>query len=145
MPSTRIKGQDVEVRLIVGSELQETITDVRSFEVTVQTEILREGYLGETSDRRDDVYRGIAGRMELHFENDDILTMMRSIIDRARRRTPGTQINIQATLNFPNGDTPVVQIPDVFFGPIPLNFGSRADFGAITLEFEATDFKQISL
>lgn len=140
----RIKGQETEVLLIVDNEPKETITDVRSFEVAVQMELLREGYLGETTDRRDDIFRGTRGRMTLHIENDDIFDMFKQIIDRARRREPGTKINIKTTLNFPNGDRPRLQIEDCFFGEIPLVFGSRSDYGEVTLEFESANFEVLT-
>lgn len=138
--SQRIKGQEVEVILVVNGEAKDTIQDIRSFEMAAQLEIQREGYLGETSQRRDEIYNGVRGRMELHFENDDILTLMRQVVDRARRREPGTKINIKATLNFANGDRPRVVINDVFIGEFPINFGSRTDYGTTTIEFEAQDF-----
>jgi hypothetical protein len=144
MADARIKGQEIEILIVSKGKPLDTITDVRSFEMAAQMEILREGYLGEKTDRRDDVYRGVRMRMELHFENDDIFKLMRDVIDRARRREPGTKINIKATLNFPNGDRPRVLIQDVFFGEIPMAFGSRTDYGTVTLEAEAEDFAVLS-
>jgi hypothetical protein len=82
--------------------------------------------------------------MTLHIENEDVLNFMRSIVDRARRREPGTQVNIKATLNFPNGDRPRIQMNNVFFGEIPFAFGSRSDYGEVSLEFEASDFEPIT-
>lgn len=144
MAETRIKGQEVEIIIVSGSTPLETITDVKSFEMAAQLEILREGYLGETTDRRDEIYRGVRGRLELNFENDDILALMRQVVDRARRREAGLKINIKATLVFGNGDRPRVTIPNVFFGEIPMSFASRGDYGSITLDFEAEDFSIIS-
>lgn len=144
MADPRIKGQEIEILLVSKNQPLQTITDVRSFEMAIQTEILREGYLGETTDRRDEVYRGIRGRMELHFENDDIFNLIADVVDRARRREPGTKINVKATLNFPNGQRPRVLIPDVFFGEIPIGFGSRTDYGTLSLDFEAEDFRVLN-
>lgn len=134
----RIKGQEVEVILIVDGQPQSTITDVRSCEVALQTEIQREGYLGETTDRRDSVFRGARGRMELHIENDDVFDLFSTIVNKARRRTPGTRINVKATLQFPNGDRKLVIFPDAEFGELPLNFASRTDYGSVTLDFESS-------
>lgn len=143
MAEQRIKGQEVEVRIVRGGEELTTITDVRSFEMAAQLELLTEGYLGETSDRRDEVYRGYRGGMELHFENRDLLDLTRSIIDRARRQDPDLRINIRATLQFPAGQRVRLQLNDCFFGEIPMSFGSRADYGAVSLSFEGTDFRVI--
>jgi len=107
-------------------------------------DILREGYLGETTQRRDDIFNGVSGKMELHFENQDIFNLFATIVNRARRRQPGAQINVKATLNFPNGDRPRVLISNLFFGEIPVSFASRSDYGQNTLTFEAEDGEVIT-
>jgi len=140
----RIKGQEVEVLMVVNGAAQDTITDVRSFEITLKTELLEEGYLGETTNRYDEIFKGISGKLDLHFENQDIFTFFQSVTDRARRREPGTKINIKATLNFPNGQRPRVAINDCFFGPFPISFGSRQDYGSTSIEFAASDFRVIT-
>ncbi len=139
----RLKGQEVELMLVEDNVPLTTIADVRSFEITAQLEILREGYLGETTDRRDTVYRGFHGRMELHFENRDVLDFIRRIIDKARRRTPGTRVNAKATFVFPGGDRVRLVFKDLAFGEVPIGFGSRTDFGTISLDFEGEDYNQI--
>jgi hypothetical protein len=68
--------------------------------------------------------------------------LIKSILDKAQRRTPGTRINIKTTLNFPSGEVARFVLRDVEFGEIPLNFGSRSDYGSIKLEF-ATGSAQI--
>jgi hypothetical protein len=129
--------------LVANGTALDTITDVRSFEMAFQTEILREGYLGETTDRRDEIFRGIRGRIELHFENQDVFALFATVVNRARRREPNSKINVKATLNFPNGQRPRVIINDVFFGELPMNFSSRSDYGAVSLDFEAADARTI--
>ena len=139
MSSNRIKGQEVEILLVVDGQIQDTITDVRSFEVAAKLETKEEAYLGEKTNRYDEIFNGVRGRLELHFETASVFDLMKSIIDRAKRRTPGTQINIKATLNFPNGDKSRVLISDAFFGEIPIGFGSRSDYGTFGLDFQASD------
>ena len=143
MSDARLKGQETEVMLIMNGQVQNTVTDVRSFEMGVQMEIIKEGYLGEKTDRRDDVFRGTRGRMELHYENKDVFDVIQAIVDRATRQSPGTKINVKTTLNFPNGQRKLVMLQDVYFGEIPLNFASRSDYGTVGLEFESANFKFI--
>lgn len=112
--------------------------------MSFQFELQREGYLGETTDRRDEVNRGVRGRMEVHFEDRAILDMIQRILDRAARREPGLVININATLNFPNGTRVPIQIPNAFFGEAPMSFGSRTDYGTVGLEFEAADHQLLA-
>ncbi len=112
---------------------------LRSFEVAAKLEIKEEGYLGEKTNRYDEIFNGVRGRLELHFENQDVFSLMTSIIDRAKRRTPGVQINVKATLNFPNGERPRILISNASFGELPFNFPSRGDYGTAGLEFQAED------
>jgi len=139
----RIKGQEVQLLLIENNIPLTEITDVRSFEMSAQLEIIKEGYLGETTDRRDSIYRGFSGKMDVHFENRDILDFSRRIIDKARRRTPGSRINCKVTLNFPGGNRVRVMLKDLEFGEIPLGFGSRSDYGTVSLSFEGEDYSVI--
>lgn len=140
MSDIRIKGQEVEVRIVEGGALLETLTEIQSFDVTGILEILNEGYLGETTNRRDEVYSGFSGSMVLHYSNKDVLKFVRRIIDRARRRTAGVVINIKATLRFPSGDRAQVLLKDCFFGQIPMSFGARNAYGTVNLSFEGSDF-----
>jgi len=135
----RIKGQEVEVLMVVNGQPKTNITTVRNFEVTLQTEILSEGYLGETTERKDSIFKGIAGKIEIHFDNQEIMRVFEEIVNKARRRTPGTKINIKATLNFPGGQRPRIMINDVEFGALPMSFGSRSDYGNVSLDFEASE------
>lgn len=140
----RIKGQEVEVVLIADGRPQASLFAIRSFEMTFQQEIKSEGYLGETTNRRDAIFNGISGRFEAHVDSAQFLTLFRQIVDKARRRTPGVQINIKATLNFPNGDRPRIVIPNVEIGDLPLNFGSRSDYGSTSITFEGETANVIS-
>jgi len=137
--SARIRGQEVEILMIANGVPLVNITDVRSFEMSFQLETQTEGYLGETTNRKDSIFNGIRGRLELHYSDQEVFQLIQTLVDKARRRTPGAVINIKATLNFANGDRPRVLIPNVEFGEVPLSFGSRTDYGTISLDFEASE------
>jgi len=141
MASQRIKGQEVELQLVIDGTVQDTVTAFSSFEISAELEKLEESYLGEKTPRFDEIFNGISGSLDFHSENKSVFNIMQSIIDRAKRRTPGTQINLKATLNYPNGDRPRVLLQDVYFGAIPLNFGSRSDYGSVSLDFSCSDIK----
>lgn len=142
--SQRIKGQEVEVLVIAQGVVQSTLTAVKSFSFTFQQEIKAEGYLGETTNRKDAIFNGIAGEMEYNFTDRDIFTLIGTITDKAQRRTAGIVINVKATMNFPDGTRARVIIPDVEFGEIPVNFASRSDYGAVRMPFEAANARVIS-
>lgn len=143
MADSRIKGQEVELLLVENNVPLTSIADVRSFEMAAQLEILSEGYLGETTDRRDSIYKGYRGRMEVHFENRSVLDLMRRLVDKARKRSAGARINAKVTLAFPGGDRVRLLLKDLEFGEVPLSFGSRSDYGTISLDFEGADYTQI--
>jgi hypothetical protein len=132
-------GQQIEVMLIKGGMVLDTITDVKSADLTWLMEILKVGFLGETTDRRDEVFHGVKGKLSLHFEDQQILVLARDIVQRARTRVPGTQINIKITVRMSNGDRPVITVPDAKFGEIPLSVGGRTEFAGVELDFEAED------
>lgn len=136
----RAKGQNMKLSVLDAAGTPLVGIAVKSFEMTPQLEVQSEGYLGEDSDRRDDIYNGVTGSLELHFETQDVLTFMRSAIDRAKNKTNSVVFTISGQVELPNGQTPKIDIPDVRFGNMPLNFGSRTDYGTISLSFEAADY-----
>ena len=135
----RIKGQDVEVRFIENGQLLDTLTEIKDFEVEEMMEVIRESYLGQTTEAKDDVYKGCKFKMTLHVENADFLRFSTSIKNRARRRSPGTVIKIQGKLKFPNGETPKFVIPDCFFDSIPMRAPKREDYVEVTYSGEAEE------
>jgi len=140
MAGQRLKGQESEVLIIVNGVPQTTITAISSFSIEAKLDILSEGYLGETTERKDSIYSGISGKLTMHPDSQDIFKLQAAIIDKARRRTPGIKINIKTTLNFPNGQRPRVLIQDVEFGAIPFDLNSRKDYAKVDLSFEASEY-----
>ncbi len=139
----RIKGQEVTVNIVKDGELQSSLVDVIDFNFEVQMEIKTQGYLGETSNRHDDIFNGVKFDIELHLHNGDWFDFQESIVDRARRKTPDTEFNIVATLVFPNGDQRTISIPDVKFNAQPLSTSSRGDFVKVKLEGMADGYSQV--
>lgn len=138
---TRLKGQEVEVRVIRAGSIEQSLTDVVSFEFSPKLEIKTQGYLGETTDRHDDVYAGCTGKMTLHLEGSKAQKFVRDVIDRARRRITTFKVNILATVSFPDGETQRVLFPDCKFGNPPTSLGGRSDYVSMTLDFACDDYK----
>ena len=137
--SQRIKGQEVEIVVLVNGQPSDNLTFARNIEFTYKTEILQEGYLGETTDRYDAVFKGISGNLEFHFNDAAPFALISELVNKARRRLAGTRINIKTTMNFPSGRRVRVIIRDAEFGELPINFGSRSDYGTFKLTFGASD------
>lgn len=143
MPSYRLRGQEVSVQVVQNGALLADISDVKSFEVEFQLDVMSEGYLGEFTDRRDDMFKGITGKIEFHIENGAPFDLVNAIVQRAQRRVPGTQFNVQSTVRLANGQRKRIVINDLYFGSVPFNVASRTDYVTYSLSFEAGEGKFI--
>ena len=143
MAAQRLKGQEISCIIIQDSVPLEAITDIRSFEFSYELETKDDGFLGETTNRKDSVFKGISGRMELHTSNKSTFKLIAAAVDKARRRTPGTRINIKAAFNYPNGDRARITITDVEFGAFPINASSRTDFVTVGMTFVASEARVV--
>lgn len=135
----RAKGQEVEIVTLVNGEPRDNLTFARSIEFAFKTEQLQEGYLGETTDRYDSIFRGVRGRVEFHFNDSAPFALVNDLVNKARRREAGTRVNIKSTVNFPSGRRARVFFRDVEFGELPFNFGSRSDYGTFQIEWGCSD------
>jgi len=143
MPSQRLLGQNVALIIIQDSAPIQEISCIRSFSFTYEQELKDEGYLGETTNRKDSVFKGMKMDMELHTNNNKVFQLIQSAVDKARRRTPGTRINIKCTLTWPNGDVARVTFPDVEFGAFPINANSRTDYVTVKLEAACSEARTV--
>lgn len=143
MPSQRLLGQNVSIIIIQDSAPIQEISCIRSFSFTYEQELKDEGYLGETTNRKDSVFKGMKMDMELHTNNNKVFNLIKSAVDKARRRTPGTRINIKCTLTWPNGDVARVTFPDVEFGAFPINANSRTDYVTVKLEAACSEARTV--
>lgn len=126
--SQRLKGQEVTVIITRDGNLESELTDILSFNITLKSEVLSQGFLGEKFDRYDDIYKGCDFDLEMHTHSQDWIPFCKALLDRQQRKVPNLVFNIVATLNYPSGETPTVTLPDVKFGPVPINIGGRADY-----------------
>lgn len=140
--SDRVKGQEVSI-LFTGPEGEIELAARQSFEATVLLDTLSEGYLGETTERKDDVYRGIEGRLSIHLETDAYLTLIQTAKERSQRQRAGV-FNLSAVMSFPSGEIRRVFIEDVKFGNFPLNVGGRDEYVTGEINFAADDFRTLT-
>jgi hypothetical protein len=137
----RIKGQETSLIVTTDGELEAEITDIKSCEFAPQFEIKEEGYLGEKTNRFDDIYNGVKGSMEFHIHSGDVFNLMNAIKERAQRITPDRVFNIAGIFSFPNGETKSLTVPDIKFGPMPISVSDRGDYTAVKWEFAAEDYR----
>lgn len=136
----RIKGQEVVLDIISPNGRESTLGDVISASITYQLDILKQRLLGETTDRKDDIFRGLEGEMEVQLESRDALLFIDRVKNRATRRTPSSErFSVTMTLAFPEGGTARIQMSPVYFGNIPVNVGGGDEYVTLSLTFESED------
>lgn len=141
MPSYRVRGQEVSVQVVQNGKIVAELTDVKSFDVEFQMDVMKEGYLGEFTDRRDDMFKGISGKIEFHIENNAPFDFINAVVQRSQSRVKGTQFNVQSTINLPNGQVKRLLVNDIFFSNIPVNVSGRSDYVVYSLPYEAAEGK----
>lgn len=143
----RIKGQETQFRITKGGVLLRTVTAIESMTLTMKLDILRKGYLGETTDRRDDIFKGFAIEFSFDPESKEGIVLMVALRDRATRRTAAAnvQINLSTILNFANGDRPRITIADLKFQDPSINISGRDAYVSERLSAEASDFNVIGV
>lgn len=130
-----MKGQAVEVQVLRSTGIEDSLGDVVSFDTEDKLEIKEQGYLGETTNRHDDVYNGTTGSMTMHMQKAKAMQFRMDLIERARRRTPWFKVNLKASFNYDNGDVFRVSFPDVKFGTPKVSAGARADYVTLTFNW----------
>lgn len=124
----RIKSQECTIVIVRNGVVEAELTDIQDFNTSLLLELVQQGYLGETTDRFDEVFKGAKFDFSMHHHSQDHITFNKAIIARARRQAIGMVINVSAVFNFPNGDTPTWTWPDAYFGEIGVNLPGRTEY-----------------
>lgn len=143
MAQQRVKGQNVTITLYQGGAALASFP-IKDASFTLKLSTSKEGYLGETADRRDQVFDGIEGELTLHYEDESIFLLADAIIQKAQNLAVGPDFSVKAQLNMPNGATPSIQANDCSFGDIPFEFSGRTEFASVKLTFESSSVSLLS-
>lgn len=135
----RLRGQEVEVRILTNGTPEATITAIASFEETFKLEKKEDGFLGEVTNRYDHIYNGIDGKLEIQVNTNDWITFQNAIKAQAQRKQPGTVINMTRTDYYANGQTTVITYGDCKFGPQPTSVAGRGEFVKVSMDFSCSD------
>lgn len=119
------------------------LDSIKESEISFKLEVLQEGYLGETSDRYDEILKGVTVTFTAHTTGPTVFDIIQAVVDRATRRTPGTKFNFKTTLQWPNGQRRRVVINDVSFGEIPTTLPDRGQYAALKFSLSASTGKFI--
>jgi len=135
----RLKGQEVEVRVTQDGAQSLAFTAVASFSDTTKFEKKEDGFIGETTNRYDDIFNGYDGSLEMQVSNQQWMEFQAAVKLRATREQPNIQFNFVRTDFYANGDTPSRTYMDVKFGGQPTAIASRGDFVKVTIDFSCSD------
>lgn len=135
----RIKGQEVTILIAQDGELLDEFTEISNFDFEDVMDITSKGYLGEKSERKDQIYKGVKGSFEMDLATTTWFRFREAIINKAKRITPDVEFNVSGVFSFPNGETPTVTFASVTFGGLPVSIPARADYIKIKMSFECRD------
>lgn len=141
---TRIRGENVKVSIVRGGKdifLSERA--VVSLEYGPQQETTSVGFLGETTERKDEIYKGVAGTLTLQYSDPSVNAFLRDLNDRARRAVPAFRVNITVTEHYPDGGYETLLFPDVKFSTMTKRYSSREAYGTIDLAFTCEDYRRL--
>jgi hypothetical protein len=145
MTERRIKGQEVVARIVRNGVLV-PITSFRDMSFTWDLAVLEQGYCGETTVRKDDIFNGISGGLNSDAESADHLLFVDWLKRRAQRLIPPAEsrINITARFAFPNGQAPKILVRDAKFDAVGVTFGGRDQYGNTPFNYKAEDARVLA-
>lgn len=132
---TPIKGQEVELLLLSGTDIEDSFTAITDFSLNFDIELIEENYLGMTSAEFDEVFKGVRGDVSMQLRSKKAIQFVYKIIDKAKRRTPGQIFSFKAKMAFPNGEFVRLHLPDIHFGAVPFNFANRTQHASMKVDF----------
>lgn len=135
-----IKGQDTVLQIIKGGKVESSLTSVKDFSIQFDIDVLSNGYIGETTERKDEIFKGVSGKVTLDWTDPGVVTFQDNLVKRARRELPYFSVNILTTITDSSGSTKRIIIPDAFFENPDANMGGRDNYMETTLTFQASEY-----
>lgn len=139
MSAPRFIGQDTELLISLDGRPLSTINAISSHEFTAKIVLIEKGYVGELSDRLDEVFKSIAGTFEAHDSDGTVLELVGTIMARAKRRVPPIpKITVKTVITFPEtGRRALITMPDAKFSDIPVTTSGREELGSYRFTYGA--------
>ena len=140
----RLKGQEIELRIVAGGQVVTSINAIKNFNSTIQLETKSDGYLGESVNRVDQILNGYGGDFEMNPNTNEYNTLNAQSEDKATGRNPALVFNVIRTDFYSNGQTAVITFLDVAWGEIPESVGGRGEYVGTKYSFICSE-KDIQL
>ncbi len=144
MAKQRIKGQEVSIFVSGPDGDEDALENIGTLEITINLEVLEEGYLGQVSNEFDDIFNGVSGKIDAHLARASYFALQEKIQNRAQRRSPADEkFNIGARLAFPSGESARVTVEDCKFGPLTMTVGGRKEYVDTPIEFSSSTIRRV--
>jgi hypothetical protein len=124
----RIKGQELSIRVVDNGNLVTSLDSISSFNEEMKSEIKEDGFLGENTNRFDDIHNGYGGDFEFQFRRADWVEFQLRVEARQTRKNPNIVFNVVRTDLYPDGSSTIFTYLDVKWGAMTSGVGSRGDF-----------------
>lgn len=135
----RLKGQEVELRIVATTGEVRSLQDIKSFTFTFDIDTLEEGYLGQKSNSFDDIYKGVEGDLEAHIEKGEVFDFVQQAIDRMKAAVQTVQFHANCTAQMPDGTVRRFFFNNIFFGSMPFSIGGRAEYVTMKTTFKCSE------
>jgi hypothetical protein len=139
MSDPRLKGQEISIRVVTDSVVDNTIDSIASMNDEVMLELKEAGFLGELVNRFDEIFNGFGGDMEIQLTKANWVSLELSIIERAQRKVLSRIFNVIRTDLYGNGDSSIYTYADVKWGAIATTIASRADYVKVKMQFKCSE------
>lgn len=126
------------MRILQDGALVDELQAVGSFNDEVKLEIKEDGFLGEPTNRVDQILNGYGGDLEVQVNSPSYLTFVASVEAKGKREAFPI-FNVVQTQLYANGQTAVITYPDVSWGAIPTSVGGRPEYAKVKLPFACSD------
>ena len=135
----RLEGQEVSIRVIDSGTMVASLDSITSFNDEMSSEIKQDGFLGEVSDRFDDIFNGWKGDFEAQFRRADVTNFQTRVQERQQRKAVTRVFNVVRTDLYPDGTSTVFTYVDVKWGAMSTSAGSRTDFVKLKTSFACSN------
>lgn len=139
MADPRLKGQEISVRVVNAGVVVQEIDSISNLNEATMLELKEAGYLGETTNRFDEILNGFSGDFEFNITRANWIALELAIIARARRQTPDVVFNVVVTDLQPNGESVIKTYLDVAWGELPRSVPGRGDYVKPKLQFKCAE------
>lgn len=134
----RVLGQEVSILVLQDGVLLEELKPIRNFSGTDRLRMLDVGYLGEKTNRKDQLFDGMTFEFEMHVSKAQFWTFKQAVRDKAQR-TRDIIFNITGVFVLPDGSIITETFEDVAWGEIPTNVPERGDYVSVRISGAASN------